>query len=122
MLVAVPVAAAIGVLVRFAIEQYKDGLLYRGLTGRADRGVTAGRRLMARQLVLRPAVPGGDGARRFLRVRRQCRRAWRGIDGWRGWPRGKMLLIGPEGAGQDASGPCLGRADGRADHRGRRSA
>jgi predicted PurR-regulated permease PerM len=31
MLVAVPVAAAIGVLVRFAIEQYKGGLLYRGL-------------------------------------------------------------------------------------------
>ncbi|MCU4654852.1 AI-2E family transporter [Roseibacterium sp. SDUM158016] len=31
MLVAVPVAAAIGVLVRFAIEQYKEGRLYRGL-------------------------------------------------------------------------------------------
>lgn len=33
MLVAVPVAAAIGVLVRFGIEQYKDGLLYRGFEG-----------------------------------------------------------------------------------------
>jgi predicted PurR-regulated permease PerM len=33
MLVAVPVAAAIGVLVRFAIDQYKDGLLYKGLAG-----------------------------------------------------------------------------------------
>ena len=31
MLVAVPVAAAIGVLARFAIGQYKDGRLYRGL-------------------------------------------------------------------------------------------
>ncbi len=30
MLVAVPVAAAIGVLARFAISQYKDSLLYRG--------------------------------------------------------------------------------------------
>ncbi len=30
LLVAVPVAAAIGVLVRFAIEQYKEGRLYRG--------------------------------------------------------------------------------------------
>jgi predicted PurR-regulated permease PerM len=35
MLVAVPVAAAIGVLVRFAINQYKGGLLYRGIEGRA---------------------------------------------------------------------------------------
>ena len=35
MLVAVPVAAAIGVLVRFFIDQYKNGLLYKGLSGRA---------------------------------------------------------------------------------------
>ncbi len=35
MLVAVPVAAAIGVLVRFVIGQYKGGLLYRGIEGRA---------------------------------------------------------------------------------------
>jgi predicted PurR-regulated permease PerM len=35
MLIAVPVAAAIGVLVRFAINQYKGGLLYRGIEGRA---------------------------------------------------------------------------------------
>jgi predicted PurR-regulated permease PerM len=35
MLVAVPVAAAIGVLVRFGIEQYKEGLLYRGIEGRS---------------------------------------------------------------------------------------
>jgi hypothetical protein len=32
----VPVAAAIGVLVRFALEQYQQGLLYRGLSGRAE--------------------------------------------------------------------------------------
>ena len=31
MLVAVPLAAMIGVLVRFGIEQYTDGQLYRGL-------------------------------------------------------------------------------------------
>jgi len=34
MLVAVPVAAAIGVLARFAINQYKDSRLYRGLSQR----------------------------------------------------------------------------------------
>lgn len=32
MLVAVPVAAAIGVITRFAVDQYKNGLLYRGLS------------------------------------------------------------------------------------------
>ncbi len=34
LLVAVPVAAAIGVLVRFALEQYRMGLLYQGVSGR----------------------------------------------------------------------------------------
>jgi len=34
MLVAVPVAAALGVIVRFVISEYKDGLLYRGVSGR----------------------------------------------------------------------------------------
>jgi predicted PurR-regulated permease PerM len=38
MLVAVPVAAAIGVLVRFAIDQYKAGQLYKGLAGRLAKG------------------------------------------------------------------------------------
>ena len=36
MLVAVPVAAALGVIVRFAIAQYKAGRLYRGLSGPDD--------------------------------------------------------------------------------------
>ncbi|MDJ1008832.1 MAG: AI-2E family transporter [Paracoccaceae bacterium] len=34
LLVAVPVAAAIGVVARFFIEQYREGLLYKGLSGR----------------------------------------------------------------------------------------
>jgi predicted PurR-regulated permease PerM len=34
MLVAVPVAAAIGVLTRFAIARYEGSLLYRGIAGR----------------------------------------------------------------------------------------
>ncbi len=33
MLVAVPVAAVMGVLIRYGIEQYKDSLLYRGQSG-----------------------------------------------------------------------------------------
>ncbi len=36
LLVAVPVSASIGVLARFGIEQYKAGLLYRGLDSGAD--------------------------------------------------------------------------------------
>jgi predicted PurR-regulated permease PerM len=36
MLVAVPVAAMIGVLARFLIAEYKSGLLYRGLDGNRD--------------------------------------------------------------------------------------
>jgi predicted PurR-regulated permease PerM len=34
LLVAVPVAAMLGVLVRFAVAQYKEGLLYKGTQGR----------------------------------------------------------------------------------------
>ena len=33
MLVGVPVAAVIGVVVRFFLDRYREGLLYRGLTG-----------------------------------------------------------------------------------------
>jgi predicted PurR-regulated permease PerM len=36
MLIAVPVAAAIGVLARFGVERYSGSLLYRGLSGRGD--------------------------------------------------------------------------------------
>ncbi|MGV6847002.1 MAG: AI-2E family transporter [Marinibacterium sp.] len=36
LLVAVPVAAAIGVLARFAIQQYRSGLLYKGFSGSED--------------------------------------------------------------------------------------
>jgi predicted PurR-regulated permease PerM len=38
MLVAVPVAAAIGVFIRFGIEQYQASLLYQGVAGRAEQG------------------------------------------------------------------------------------
>ena len=41
MLVAVPVAASIGVLTRFGVEQYQASLLYRGLEGRAPLPETA---------------------------------------------------------------------------------
>ena len=36
MLVAVPVAAALGVIARFLVEKYKSSLLYQGMSGRDD--------------------------------------------------------------------------------------
>jgi predicted PurR-regulated permease PerM len=42
LLVAVPVAAAIGVLARFAIGQYRESLLYRGISGRTGPGQDGG--------------------------------------------------------------------------------
>ena len=36
MLVAVPLAAALGVVARFAVDRYKDSLLYRGIEGRLE--------------------------------------------------------------------------------------
>ena len=41
MLVAVPVAAALGVLIRFAMQQYRASLLYRGVAGRVEPVQTA---------------------------------------------------------------------------------
>jgi predicted PurR-regulated permease PerM len=42
MLVAVPVAAALGVIVRFVIEQYRDSRLYRGVSADVDDTATGG--------------------------------------------------------------------------------
>lgn len=42
MLVAVPMAASLGVLVRFALEQYRDSRLYKGLAANADDAPEAG--------------------------------------------------------------------------------
>ncbi|MCX7644320.1 MAG: AI-2E family transporter [Rhodobacteraceae bacterium] len=42
LLVAVPVAAALGVLARFAIRQYQESLLYRGLSGGPGPGQDGG--------------------------------------------------------------------------------
>lgn len=42
MLVAVPMAASLGVLVRFALEQYRDSRLYQGLAANADDAPEAG--------------------------------------------------------------------------------
>jgi hypothetical protein len=114
MLVAVPVAASIGVLTRFAVAQYQASLLYRGVEGphpaRNDRrrgpreGPATG---------LRPArATALDDACDFF-VSPVQRAGAGGADGWRDWPGGKLLLVGP-GLGQDPSGRRLGQRAGAA--------
>jgi hypothetical protein len=114
-LVAVPVAAAIGVLVRYAIERYREGRLYRlgcvGLEGGPGRGRRCRRSggLMAEQLVFDLPVRPAMGRDDFF-VSGSNAGALAQVDGWRDWPFGKLVLVGPR-VGQDPSGPCLGRAD-----------
>jgi predicted PurR-regulated permease PerM len=67
MLVAVPVAASIGVLTRFAIEQYQSSLLYKGTTARSAVEQTVAAEIPAAPAVRKgrkPAKPsaGGEGA------------------------------------------------------------
>lgn len=67
MLVAVPVAASIGVLTRFAIEQYQSSLLYRGTTAKSAVEQTVAAEIPAAPAVRKgrkPAKPsaGGEGA------------------------------------------------------------
>jgi predicted PurR-regulated permease PerM len=57
MLIAVPVAAAIGVLTRFGVEQYRASLLYRGTEALADKAPAAEPAPRRRR---KPA--GGEGA------------------------------------------------------------
>jgi hypothetical protein len=102
LLVAVPVAAVIGVLVRYALERYREGRLYRGLEaarvdGRGRLGRPGG--LMAEQLVFDLPVRPAMGRDDFF-VTGSNAAALAQVDGWRDWPFGKLVLVGPEGAGK----------------------
>jgi predicted PurR-regulated permease PerM len=59
MLIAVPVAAAMGVLTRFAVEQYRASLLYRGTEALADKGAPSAEAPAPRR---RRKPAGGEGA------------------------------------------------------------
>jgi predicted PurR-regulated permease PerM len=59
MLIAVPVAAMIGVLTRFGVEQYQASLLYRGIEGRVESPSDEGR----------PMDPVEEPPRRSRRIR-----------------------------------------------------
>jgi predicted PurR-regulated permease PerM len=68
MLVAVPVAAALGVLARFGVQQYSASLLYRGAAGRAEAAAAPDPDAAAaadRSLPVVVSQPGGgDGGAR----------------------------------------------------------
>ena len=95
LLVAVPVAAALGVIGRFLVEQYLASPLYTGAAA-AGGGV---RPVAARQLVLdlpaRPALGRAD----FF-VSPANRLALAQVEGWPGWPGGRLAVAGPQGAGK----------------------
>ncbi|MFN3992498.1 MAG: AI-2E family transporter [Tabrizicola flagellatus] len=65
MLVAVPVAASIGVLTRFAIEQYRASLLYQGRAGLAAQGpsFTVAAEAPKRRRKQKAGSAGADAAR-----------------------------------------------------------
>ena len=61
LLIAVPAAACIGVLGRFALEQYREGRLYRGLAGRLEQESRSD--YLAAE-TFPPETPDGDRGRR----------------------------------------------------------
>ena len=96
LLVAVPVAAALGVLGRFLIEQYLASPLYTGRAAAAGglSGVAA-----ARQLVLDlPARPALGRADFFVSPSNALALAQ--VDRWPDWPGGRLAVAGPQGAGK----------------------
>lgn len=65
MLIAVPVAASIGVLTRFGVEQYRASLLYQGKAGRTEATPSFTTSLEPKPAAKRrrkPAAGGGTGA------------------------------------------------------------
>jgi predicted PurR-regulated permease PerM len=64
MLIAVPVAAMIGVLTRFGVEQYQASLLYRGIEGRVEPPSDEGRPMdpVAEPPRRGRKIRGGEGA------------------------------------------------------------
>jgi predicted PurR-regulated permease PerM len=62
MLIAVPVAAAIGVLTRFGVEQYRASLLYRGTEALAEAKGKTGAQPAEPKLRRQAKASGGDSA------------------------------------------------------------
>ncbi len=95
LLVAVPVAAALGVLLRFALRQYRASPLYTG----EKAGLMPSRRSGPRQLAL--ALDHGESfAREDFLSGPSNAAALALIESWPDWPARAVVLVGPEGSGK----------------------
>ena len=97
LLVAVPVAAALGVLGRFLIEQYLASPLYTGRAPPPPEGVSG--LAAARQLVLDLPVRPALGRADFF-VAPANALAVAQVDRWPDWPMRRLAVTGPPGAGK----------------------
>ena len=102
-LVAVPIAAAVGVLVRFAIKVYLASGVYTrrgGCAGAAAvRDTLLAMTATPRQLVLDLAHRQALGEEDFL-VSSSNAAAVELIDHWPDWPHPASVVVGPEGSGK----------------------
>ena len=122
LLLAVPLAAAVGVLVRFALQQYLKSPLYLGVPTRGKAApaqapepvqIMAGEgRQLAFDLPHRPASGRDD----FL-VTPSNAKAVALIDLWPNWPSNTLILLGPAGQRQIPSRRRLARDDRGRGHR-----
>ena len=97
LLVAVPVAAALGVIGRFLIEQYLASPLYTGARRRRPRHERRADQPAARA---RPAGAPGARAGAPSSSRRRTGSRWRMVDRWPDWPMRRLAVVGPQGAGK----------------------
>ena len=107
LLIAVPLAAVIGVLVRFALRRYLESPFYTGEPATGPVGFTAAERAGAgpssmnvpRQLAL--ALPHAESfAREDFLTGAPNEAALAMIERWPDWPDRALALVGPEGAGK----------------------
>ena len=94
LLVAVPVAAALGVISRFLIERYLESPLYTGrcrprTTKPCGRGSSSSTCRRARRTAATPSSS-----------RRRTSSPSRQVDSWPGWPLGRLAVAGPRGSGK----------------------
>ena len=95
LLIAVPAAAALGVLARHLIGLYLKSPLYRGGTGRAGDAVTP----PPRQLILDWPHAPSYAREDFLEAPGNSQ-ALKTILAWPDWPTRTLMLVGPSGAGK----------------------
>ena len=124
LLIAIPAAAAVGVLVRYGLSRYLASPIYRGTTGEPDpaTGMSGKASRPPRQMPLGLPHRAALGRADFI-VGRANHEAIDIIDRWPSWPERGVLLVGPAGSGkshltaiwQEASGAAAIAASKLAD-------